>query len=64
MFKLISHRRFTTALAIAATSLAAGLPVASLAQEQSLQIEEIIVTAQKREQSLQDVPISVTAPRR
>ena len=61
MFKLILHRRFIMAVAIAATSLAAGLPVASLAQEQSLQIEEIIVTAQKREQSLQDVPISVTA---
>ena len=27
----------------------------------SLQIEEIIVTAQKREQSAQDVPISITA---
>ena len=27
----------------------------------SLQIEEIIVTAQKREQSAQDVPIAITA---
>ena len=25
------------------------------------QIEEVVVTAQKREQSLQDVPISITA---
>ena len=29
--------------------------------ENNLQIEEIVVTAQKREQSIQDVPVSVTA---
>jgi len=29
--------------------------------ESDLQIEEIVVTAQKREQSIQDVPVSVTA---
>jgi iron complex outermembrane receptor protein len=33
--------------------------VSAYAQDQSLVIEEIVVTAQKREQSLQDVPISV-----
>ena len=38
----------------------AAAPYYAAAQE-SLQIEEIIVTAQKREQSLQDVGISVTA---
>ncbi len=34
---------------------------APVARPSSSQIEEIVVTAQKREQSLQDVPISVTA---
>lgn len=33
--------------------------VSAYAQDQSLAIEEIVVTSQKREQSLQDVPISV-----
>ena len=48
---------FTKAIFI--TSLLAILPVTAFSQEAV--IEEIIVTAQKREQSLQDVPLSVTA---
>ena len=47
------------ALFVGALALAAGNEAA--AQDESLQIEEIIVTAQKREQSLQDVGIAVTA---
>ncbi len=34
---------------------------AVLAQSRTLALEEVIVTAQKREQSLQDVPVAVTA---
>ncbi|MCY4428527.1 MAG: TonB-dependent receptor [Halieaceae bacterium] len=38
-----------------------GLTGAGWAQDGALALEEVIVTAQKREQSLQDVPISVSA---
>lgn len=40
-----------------------GYPAAALAQEEgaSLAIEEIVVTARKREESLQDIPIAVSA---
>ena len=43
----------------AATLLATGF--AELAMAQGLQIEEIVVTARKREESLQDVPLSIAA---
>ncbi|RMF08577.1 MAG: TonB-dependent receptor [Alphaproteobacteria bacterium] len=47
----------TTALSLAG---AWGAP-AALAQNDGLRLEEIVVTAQKREESLQEVPIQVTA---
>lgn len=51
-----------TPLPILAHALLAGAITAVNAQAQSnLALEEIVVTAQKRQQSLQDVPIAVTA---
>ncbi len=45
-----------------ASAVVAGMQApAALAQSRSFALEEVIVTAQKREQSLQDVPIAVTA---
>jgi iron complex outermembrane receptor protein len=37
------------------------IPGAAIGQETSVGLEEIVVTAQKREESLQDTPISITA---
>ncbi|RZK03334.1 MAG: TonB-dependent receptor, partial [Novosphingobium sp.] len=50
-------------LASTAITIGIGLPLQALAQtsEGTVGLEEIVVTAQKREQSLQDVPIAVTA---
>lgn len=45
-------------LSVAVGSIVAALAMPSMAQ---LQLEEVVVTAQKREQSLMDVPISVSA---
>ena len=61
MFKQITHRRFTTVVAIAAAGLTISLPATLYAQEQVAPLEEIIVTAQKRSQSLQDVSIAISA---
>jgi hypothetical protein len=58
-----NSRRSQLAMAISATlaSLGAGSISHAQAQDQSLQLEEIIVTARKTEESLQDVPIAITA---
>jgi iron complex outermembrane receptor protein len=37
------------------------IPLYAVSQESSSGIEEIVVTAEKREQNLQDVPSSITA---
>jgi len=46
-------------LSLLSTAVFSTMP--AVAQETSLVLEEVVVTAQRREQSLQDVPVSVTA---
>ena len=57
--------RFTQVLCgTASAAVLAGLSVASVAQAQqteTMTVDSIVVTAQKREQNLQDVPVVVTA---
>ena len=55
-----SRRRKLQRIASAGLMAAAG-PVLVQAQQAPMGLDEIIVTAQKREESLQDVPISVQA---
>lgn len=51
-----------TGLLFSTTALSIVLPFAAIAAENTdFAIEEIVVTAQKREEKLQDVPVSVTA---
>ncbi len=52
----MTHKPLKSALSLAIAALAAGTATA-----QQLQLEEVVVTAQKRVESLQDVPISVSA---
>ena len=44
-----------------AAALTTALASVAQAQSQSAMLEEVVVTAQKREQSLQDIPIAITA---
>jgi iron complex outermembrane recepter protein len=44
-----------------ATSMLAGVPAAFAAEAATATVEEVVVTAQKREENLQDVPVAVTA---
>ncbi len=57
------HRHTTLCRTLACTALLAsvGLAVVAHAQQPAPALEEVIVTAQKREQSVQDVPVAVTA---
>ena len=58
---MITFYRQRHIAAVMAAAVAAGLPTLSFAEEGKIQIEEVTVTAQKREQSLQDVSMSLTA---
>jgi iron complex outermembrane recepter protein len=51
----------TTAMRTRLAALASLVPLAFCAQGQAQQLEEIIVTAQKRTENVQDTPLSVTA---
>ncbi len=53
-------RAFKWAASCAVIASCVSAAPAAFAQDESTQVEEIIVTAQKREQSLQDVPIVVS----
>jgi len=53
--------RTPIAFSLAVLAGAAAVPSTAFSQENRLQLEEVIVTARKREESIQDVPISVTA---
>ncbi|MET0271382.1 MAG: TonB-dependent receptor, partial [Phenylobacterium sp.] len=54
---MITKRQLLAATALASAVLAAG---SAYAQSTNV-IEELVVTAEKREQSLQDVPVAVSA---
>ena len=51
----------TTAIALTISSFAGNAQAQQTAQAQVAQLEEIVVTARKREESLQDIPVAVTA---
>jgi len=50
-----------TAVALAGAASLTGLGIANAAVAQSTLLEEVVVTAQKREESAQDIPIAITA---
>lgn len=56
----MTHRRKNRISAVLSLAIAA-ISSAAATSAQQLQLEEVVVTAQKRAQSLQDVPVAVTA---
>jgi iron complex outermembrane receptor protein len=56
----MSTRHSSTRNVLLAATIAAALPVPALAQNETVALGEVMVTARKREESLLDVPIAVT----
>ncbi|TDG14848.1 TonB-dependent receptor [Seongchinamella unica] len=50
-----------TALACSLATAWSASPLQAVAQEERIALEEVIVTARKREESMQDIPVTVTA---
>jgi iron complex outermembrane receptor protein len=61
--RALDCRRTTLAhsVALALLAAAAAAPTTAAAADEAIRLEEIVVTAQKREQAVQDVPVSVLA---
>jgi iron complex outermembrane receptor protein len=59
--KFFARNPIVTATAAATLLSSLGTATLAVAQEQSLALEEVVVTARRRSESLQDVPIAVTA---
>ena len=57
----ISRRGVRWSAGLLATTMLTGAAGSALAQTSSAELEEIVVTAQKRSENLQDVPISIQA---
>lgn len=57
---MLSRKSILLSCACALTAIS-GMAVSTAAYAQSTEIEELVVTAEKREQSLQDVPVAVSA---
>ncbi|MEZ5502287.1 MAG: TonB-dependent receptor [Halioglobus sp.] len=54
-------KKYAMVLPIFILASGGAMPVTAQAKKNALQLEEIIVTARKREESVQDVPVAVTA---
>ncbi|MFV8817951.1 TonB-dependent receptor [Haliea sp. E17] len=57
----ISNAQIGTQVVLVSAILAGAQVPSALAQSRTMALEEVIVTAQKREQSMQDIPVAVTA---